>query len=139
VSNVGATLLVIAVLLGLALYFVIVPPPGFEAIGHRLAMPLVLAVAALTMFESLKMRAHVAELVGALRGLLGRKGGTPRAEVKKEAIEILVKSMRSENASVRHTARGQLRNLTGQDLGESAEDWERWWAVNREHFGAPPG
>jgi hypothetical protein len=139
VSNVGATLLMIVVLLGLAIYFVFVPPPGFGSLGHRVAIPLVLVVAAFTMFESLKMRAHVTELVGALRGLLGRKGGTPSAEVKREAIEILVKSMRSDNASVRHTARGQLRNLTGRDLGESAEDWERWWASNRERYGAPPG
>jgi hypothetical protein len=90
-SNTGATLLLMVLLLGLAGYFVLVPPVGFEAWGHRLAIPLVLLVGAFTLFESLRMRAHVA----------------------------------------------QLRNLTGQALGEAAEPWEEWWDANRAKFGAP--
>lgn len=136
-SNTGATLLLMVLLLGLAGYFVLVPPAGFEAWGHRLAIPLVLLVGAFTLFESLRMRAHVAQLVGALRGLLGRSGVPPTPEVKREAIEILVKSMRSESPSVRRTAAAQLRNLTGQALGEAAEPWEEWWDANRAKFGAP--
>jgi hypothetical protein len=137
VSNALSSLVVILLLILLAFYFVFVPPPGFEAWGHRLAIPLVLVVAAFTVFESLKMRTHISQLVGALRGLMGRSGAPPTPEVKREAVEILVRSMRSANPGVRKTASVQLRNLTGQDLGESAEAWEAWWDRNREGFGAP--
>jgi hypothetical protein len=137
VSNALASLLAIVLLIGLAFYFVAVPPPGFEKWGHRLAIPLVLVIGASTVFESLRMRTHISQLVGALRGLMGRTGAPPTPEVKREAVEILVKSMRSANPGVRRTASAQLRNLTGQDLGESAEAWEEWWERNRDGFGAP--
>ena len=136
-SNAGASLIVIAALICLAFYFVIVPPAGFDAWQYRFAIPLMLVVCAATLFESLRMRAHMSELVGVLRGLMGRTGKPPTVEVKREAIDILVKSMRSDNVSVRRTAYAQLRNLTGQELGESAEAWEQWWGRNRETYGAP--
>jgi hypothetical protein len=137
VSNALASLFAIVLLLALALYFVVVPPPGFDSWGHRLAIPLVLVIGASTVFESLRMRTHISQLVGALRGLMGRSGAPPTPEVRREAVEILVKSMRSANPGVRKTAAVQLRNLTGQDLGESPEAWEEWWGRNRGGFGAP--
>ncbi len=136
-SNTGASLLAIVLLIGLAVYFVAVPPDGFQSWGHRLAIPLVLVVSASTIYESLRMRSHIGQLVGALRGLMGRSGAPPTPEVKREAIDILVRSMRSANPGVRKTASVQLRNLTGQELGESAEAWEEWWGRNRAGFGAP--
>lgn len=137
-SNALASLFAIVLLLGLALYFVVEPPPGFEGSwGHRLAIPLVLVIGASTVFESLRMRTHISQLVGALRGLMGRSGAQPTPEVRREAIDILVKSMRSANPGVRKTASVQLRNLTGEDLGESPEAWEEWWHRNRG--GAAPG
>ncbi len=136
-SNTGASLLAIVLLIGLAIYFLAVPPEGFQSWGHRLAIPLVLVVSASTIFESLRMRSHVGQLVGALRGLMGRSGVPPSPEVKREAIDILVQSMRSANPGVRRTASVQLRNLTGQELGESAEAWEEWWGKNRPRFSAP--
>lgn len=135
-SNTGASLIAIVLLIGLAVYFVAVPPPGFEAWGHRLAIPIVLVIGASTIFECLRMRTHIAQLVGALRGLMGRAGTPPTADVRREAIDILIQSMRSANPGVRRTASVQLRNLTGQEL-ESAEAWEQWWARNRQGFGAP--
>ena len=139
-SNALSSLLAIVLLVGLAFYFVFVPPPGFEASwGHRLAMPLVLVIAASTVLECLRMRTHISQLVGALRGLMGKAGTPPTPEVRREAIDILVKSMRSANPGVRRTASVQLRNLTGQDLGETPEAWEGWWERNREGFGGAPG
>jgi hypothetical protein len=138
VSNALASLIAIVLLIGLAFYFVVAPPPGFEkSWGHRLAIPIVLVVSASTIFESLRMRTHIGQLVGALRGLMGRSGVPATPEVKREAIDILVHSMRSANPGVRRTASAQLRNLTGQDLGESAEAWEEWWRSHRAGFGAP--
>jgi hypothetical protein len=137
VSNALASLIVIAALICLAFYFVIVPPEGFNGWQHRFAIPLVLVVCAVTLFESIRMRAHMSELVGVLRGLMGRSGKPPTADVKREAIDILVKSMRSDNPGVRRTAYAQLRNLTGQELGEDAHAWEEWWGRHRATFGAP--
>ena len=136
-SNAGASLIAIVLLFGLAIYFVVEPPQGFESWGHRLAIPIVLVVSASMIFESLRMRTHIGQLVGALRGLMGRTGTPPTPEVKREAIDILVHSMRSANPGVRRTASTQLRNLTGQDLGESPEAWEEWWRTHRAGFGAP--
>ena len=136
-SNAGASLLVMAFLIGMAFYFVFVPPPGFEDWAHRLAIPTVLVVSAFTIFEYLKMRTHMSELVGALRGLMGRAGAPPTREVKREAIDILVQSMRSANPGVRRTACAQLRKMTGQEIGEDPAAWEEWWGKNRAGFGAP--
>ena len=136
-SNAGASLIVIAALIVLAFYFVFVPPPNFGDWQYRFATPLMLVVCAVTMFENLRMRAHMSELVGVPRGLMGRSGKPPTAEIKREAIDILVKSMRSDNPSVRRTAYAQLRNLTGQGLGENAEAWEQWGGSHRGTVGAP--
>jgi hypothetical protein len=136
VSNALASIIAIVLLVVLAFYFVVVPPPGFESWGHRLAIPIVLIVSASTIFESLRMRTHIGQLVGALRGLMGRSGTPPTPEVKREAIDILVRSMRSANPGVRRTATHQLRSLTGQDL-ESPEAWEEWWRSHRAGFSAP--
>jgi len=93
---------------------------------------------ALTILENLRTRTHMAQLVGAIRGLMGRTGAPPTPEVKREAIEILLRSLRSDKETVRKTAAGQLRQLTGQGLGDSAEEWERWWAANKADYGRPP-
>jgi len=138
VSNALSSLLAIVLLVGLAFYFVVAPPPGFDTSwGHRLAIPLVLVISASTVLECLRMRTHISQLVGALRGIMGRSGAPPTPEVKREAVEILVKSMRSANPNVRKTASAQLKNLTGQDFGDRPEDWEAWWERNRDGFGAP--
>ena len=55
-------------------------------------------------------------------------------EAKREAVEILLKSLRSEKESVRKTAARQLEGLTGQDFGTDAAAWDGWWGANRERF-----
>jgi len=140
VSNTGASLILMAFLIALAIYFLVEPPPGFEGFVHRLAIPVVLVVGAHTIFESLRMRAHIAELVGALRGIMARARAPAPPEVRREAVEILLKSLRSDNGSVRKTALTQLRQLTGEDLGDDPGAWDAWWARNRDTFGStPPG
>jgi len=120
---------------GLAIYFLFAPPPGFEeAILYRLILPFLLVSSAFGVVENLRTRAHIGQLVGALRGLMGRAGKTPSRKVRGEAIEILVGSLRSGKASVRRTASIQLGQLTGQAFGEDADAWEDWWNVNRAGF-----
>jgi hypothetical protein len=88
-------------------------------------------------FESLRLRTHMSQLVGALRALMGKMGQQPSAEVKREAIDILVRTLRGKDVRAREAALRQLRQLTGQDHGESADAWEAWWADHRKTFGDP--
>ncbi len=135
-SQAGASLLLIVFMFALAIYLFITPPDGFEDnFAYRLAMPFVLVTSAYGVLENLRTRTHLGQLVGALRGLMGKRGVVPAPEVKAEAIDILLKSMRSDDANVRKTAAVQLRNITGQEFGEDLAGWESWWADNRETFG----
>jgi len=138
-SHAGASLVLIAGMFGLAGYFIFVPPPGFEeSIGHRLTIPFVLVACAYMVLENLRTRVHLAQLVGALRSLMGRTGVPPTPEIKREAIEILLKSLRGGNQAAREAAVRQLGKLTGQDFGEDAKAWEEWWSANKADFGKPP-
>ena len=136
-SNTAASLVLVLVLFGLAIYVLVAPPPGFEDnFVHRLVLPLLLVAAALGVLENLRTRAHIGQLIGALRGMM-KKAGTPATpQIKAEAIEILLTSLRSDRPTVRKTAAVQLRNLTGQELGEDVEAWDRWWAAHREDYRA---
>lgn len=137
-SHSGASLLLVALMFGLAGYFVFVPPPGFdESIGHRITIPFVLVACAYMVLENLRTRIHIAQLVGALRSLMGRTGKPPTPEVKREAIEILLKSLRSGNETAREAAARQLGKLTGQDFGEDSQAWDKWWSDNKVGFGEP--
>ncbi len=132
-SRTASVFLLALALLGLAVYFLVKPPPGFgQNLAHHLAIPFVLIATALGLIEGVRMRAHMGQLVGALRALTGRAGKPVRPEVKAEAIEILIQALRGENDAARRTAAGQLEHLTGQRFGEDRARWETWWRENRE-------
>ena len=138
ISHASTSLLLVALMFGLAGYFVFVPPPGFgESIAHRITIPFLLVACAYMVLENLRTRVHISQLVGALRSLMGRTGTPPTPEVKREAIEILLKSLRGDNETARQAAARQLGNLTGRDFGEDAKAWEEWWAKNKADFGKP--
>lgn len=137
-SRAGSAVLVALVLLGLAAYFIVVPPKGFEENwAHRIAMPVVLVACALLIFDNLRIRLHVAQLIGALRSLMGQSGAKVSPQVRAEAIGILIEALRSDRASARAAAAAQLRQMTGQQFGEDAAAWEEWWRRNRTP--SPPG
>lgn len=48
-----------------------------------------------------------------------------------EAIDILVKSLGTQNPEVRKSAHAHLVRLTGTDLGEAQAAWSNWWAQAR--------
>ncbi len=60
-------------------------------------------------------------------------------KVRRNAVEILVSSLRSGDANVRGKVHEQLVRLTGQGLPPDSAAWERWWAENRATYGAAPG
>ena len=67
-SQAGASLLLVAVMFGLAVYLVIWPPPGFdENLAYRASIPFVLIATAYGVLENLRTRAHMGQLIGALR------------------------------------------------------------------------
>jgi len=134
-SNTAASLVLVLILFGLGIYVLVVPPPGFEGdLVHRLVLPLLLVATAIGVLENLRTRAHIGQLIGALRGMMKRTGTPATPRIKAEAVEILLASLRSDRPTVRKTAAVQLRNLTGQELGEDAEAWERWWGTHRDEF-----
>ena len=122
---------------GLAVYFVFDPPPGFEeGFLYRLTIPFLFIASALSIFENLRTRTHMSQLVGALRQLPGRAGAPPTPEGKREAVEILLRSLRADQPAVRKTAADQLRRLTGEDFGEDTDAWDHWWKQNKGSFGS---
>ena len=120
----------------LAVYLFFAPPPGFEDnLAHRIALPFVLVAGAFGVMENLRTRTHLGQLVGAIRGLMSKRGVEPTPEIKGEAIEILMRSLKSGEEKVRRTAAAQLHSLTGRDFGVDLEAWEGWWSENKGEFG----
>jgi hypothetical protein len=72
------------------------------------------------------------QLIGAIRGLVGKAPPTPAARA--EAIEILLQALKTGQDRARSVASSQLRNLTGQDLGEDYQAWSEWWTANKGTF-----
>jgi hypothetical protein len=52
----------------------------------------------------------------------------------REAVEILLRALRSKDAEVREKAWKSLRDLTGCDFALDAEVWESWWKANERRF-----
>lgn len=71
---------------------------------------------------------------GACLGL-GRMQG-PR-ETLVASVELLLRHLRHPDPSVRACAAAALGDITGQDLGPAAADWEAWWAKERATWTPP--
>jgi len=135
VSQTATSLILVVLLIGLSFYWLIWPPAGFDEMwGHRLTVPIVLVTCAFTVFESLRVRGHMAQLIGVLRNMTPRSGARASPEVRREAIALLLKSLRSDEERVRATACAELKRLTGQDFGAEPVPWEGWWEQNRDTF-----
>lgn len=131
--------MLVAVLFGMALFLLVSPPPGFdEALLYRLSLPCVLVATALGVLENLRTRTHMSELIGALRAQSGHRGVAPDPKVMREAVEILIASLKSPESHVRETAARELRKMTGQELGADFDLWNHWWNANRGSFGKRP-
>ena len=52
----------------------------------------------------------------------------------RDAVDILIRALRTPDPEVRETAQRTLRKLCGQDLGPSPEVWEAWWKASRATF-----
>ena len=52
----------------------------------------------------------------------------------RQAVDILVRALESEDPTARAAALRNLERLTGQAFGEDTEAWRRWWEANRSSF-----
>jgi hypothetical protein len=137
-SQATASFLVVLVLFVLAVYTGIAPPVGFEELPYRIILPFVLIAVGFVQLENLRMRAHMAELIGAIRTAVGQSKasrGEASPQMKGEAIRILLRSLHSDSEKVRETSARQLAHLTGEDFGVDVAAWERWWKANEGSFG----
>lgn len=83
--------------------------------------------------ETTRLRAHMGALLAALQSGLGAT--VPRDD--KQAIDVLVSALGSQDAAVREKAHRNLVRLTGQDLPPDAARWAAWWREARPTFRAP--
>jgi hypothetical protein len=137
-SQAVASTLVVLVLFGLAIYCGIAPPEGFQELPYRIILPFIIIAVGFVQLENVRMRTHMAELIGALKVAVGRsqasRGVAPTPAEKGKAIVILLESIGSDDASARETAARQLTALTGVDHGTDSAAWKRWWLANRAKF-----
>lgn len=137
-SQAVASSLVVLVLFGLAIYCGIAPPEGFEELPYRIILPFVIVAVGFVQLENVRIRAHMAELIGALKVAVGRtqasRGVAPTPAEKGRAIAILLESLGSDDTSVRDTAARQLKALSGVDHGTDSAAWNRWWLAHRAQF-----
>ena len=137
-SQAVASTLVVLVLFGLAIYCGIAPPEGFQELPYRIILPFVIIAVGFVQLENVRMRGHMAELIGALKVAVARnqssRGVEPTPAAKGKAIAILLDSIGSDDESVRATAARQLAALTGENHGTDSVAWKRWWLANRAKF-----
>jgi hypothetical protein len=77
--------------------------------------------------EKDRMRVRMAELMEGLNDLL--YGKDHRRD--REAIEILLRSLGSEDPDSRATAHKHLMRLTGQSFPADPKVWASWWAAHQ--------
>ena len=61
----------------------------------------------------------------------------PNFRRDRQAIDILVKAMESDNEDVRKSSVEHLRRLTGQEFGDDRGAWDQWWSDARGGFRTP--
>jgi hypothetical protein len=52
----------------------------------------------------------------------------------RDAVDILVKALRTPDAGTAGKALANLRRISGLDLGEDPSEWEEWWRNARGTF-----
>lgn len=116
--------------------------PEGTSLVSRLGLSLLFLIAAILLGEVSKLRVHFGMLMGAIKAARGGDGGGPLAPAmptdpaaaKRQAVAILIRSLDSDDATIRETAHSNLLRLTGQDLPADSASWRAWWAQNEDSF-----
>src|SRR5262245_14616868 len=140
VSKALTGLLVQAVVLGLAVYVVVVEDAVKASMVGRATIVTLLVVCSFLVGEVNRMRAHMRALIQLLRGGIAAASGSERDD--RAAVDVLVRALSSPDADVREKAHRNLLRITGQGFGPDAQAWAKWWQGARETFpkrrDAPP-
>lgn len=109
-----------------------------RSIGLERALTLIvgflLLYCAVMVAERHRLRAEMRDVLEqVLEGVYGKNYRQQR-----DAIDILVRALNSNDATARATAAAELKRLTGQDFGEQPDPWSRWWESNRRTFSSQP-
>jgi hypothetical protein len=123
-------------LLFFAAWFALTPEalPQAPALA-RIGLSALFLVLVVIVGEIHATRTQMHLLLTVLKAKTDLASGTPPDP--RAAVEILVKAMRSAKGETREKIHRQLVRLTGRDLPDSAEAWEKWWEENRETFSRP--
>ena len=65
--------------------------------------------------------------------LVRAKAAETLGEIKNpKAVEPLIAILTDEEETVREFAAKALANITGKDLGQDHNNWQKWWEQNKE-------
>jgi hypothetical protein len=103
---------------------------GGEVPLLAVAVGFVLVLVGALSFEKHRVRVRVAEMTEALHQLLYGKD----YHREREAVEILLEALESDDAERADTAHRHLVRLTGQHFARDPRVWRAWWAANRRTF-----
>lgn len=98
----------------------------------RLGLVILFASASILLGEVAQQREHLGLMLKVMRA------GSPQRRDDKEAIDILVQGLSSQEADAREKAHHHLKRLTGQDMPPEPALWQAWWAANRDAFQRTP-
>ena len=109
---------------------------GWNGVGRIFVAFLFFYVAA-NVFERMRLSRAFRELVESFeafnRGIYGNNYKEQRA-----AINLMIKTIATEDAGVRAKVLERLRLWTGEDFGEDRDAWMAWWEENRSGFRLAP-
>jgi hypothetical protein len=103
---------------------------GDEADLQGVGIGIAFVLLAAQSWERSQMRIQAAEMMEALHQLL--YGKDYRRD--REAIEILLTAMETQDGENARTAYGHLCRLTGQSFAQDPKVWRSWWEANRKRF-----
>ena len=126
--------LLLAAIFALALFLVWLPRVGLEIEQQDRILRIVAAALCLAfgivLVQVRGLRREILVMEDLLQDV--RFGaGTKR---DRDAVDILVRALRTPDARAREAALRTLRKISGQDLGEDPAAWESWWNAARATF-----
>ena len=137
-ERLSVTTLVIA-----GLYFLLVPtlfpgPLGWNLVKEQFGEGTILCFAVGFLFlyvgglmrEKHRLRAVMMNTLEALNMMLYG----PDYRRQRDAVDVLVRTLRARDERARKLAVESLERMTGQSFGTDADAWEEWWTENRGRF-----
>ena len=81
-----------------------------------------------------KEKNHLRETLRGMVAIIKKQLEGRAASSVKEAVEILIRALASDDSETKEKVVQRLQKLTGQSFGDDRSAWESWWSENRESF-----